>query len=334
MAKVRSPNYPGFDLGNALRFARKAFDKDNRNKMSALALAKHLGHESMSGPASTKVAALRAFGLIDEVGDQVRISDDAVSAMMAPEGSIERKDTLKRLASKPALFNEISKEFLTPPSEDNLRYWLIKRGYAPDASEKASKVYLATEKLASQTTGEYTPPAIEEGSEDDATPPPPPPLIVKAGDYVQWTVNGVDQFKPPRRVIGMFPGGTRLQIYGSNTGVPVNEVTVVEPSPHAPSGGAVPRVDAGSAWGQGENQFNVLQAGDRLQITADVDLEGLQELKEMLIDYESILKRRATRRSKFTELGPRPGFLEGRPKSNLAEKLGSNLGGDSEESDT
>jgi hypothetical protein len=53
-----------------------------------------------------------------------------------------------------------------------------------------------------------------------------------------------------------------------------------------------------AAGGKGESQFNVLQTGGRLQITADVDLDGLQELKAMLDDYESILKRLAARKSK------------------------------------
>jgi hypothetical protein len=41
--------------------------------------------------------------------------------------------------------------------------------------------------------------------------------------------------------------------------------------------------------------------GNRLQITADVDLEGIAELKAMLGDYESILKRLVARKSKKTE---------------------------------
>ena len=51
MAKVRSPNYPSADLVDGLALARKAFNKDNRNKMSQRALAKHMGHDSLSGPA-------------------------------------------------------------------------------------------------------------------------------------------------------------------------------------------------------------------------------------------------------------------------------------------
>jgi hypothetical protein len=144
MAKVRSPNYPALDLRAALQAARKAFEKDNRNKMSQAALGKHLGHDSLSGPAFGKIGALRAYGIIDGKGDELRITDDAVAALMAPEGSHEGMDTLARLAIRPKLFQDIQKDFPNRPSLENLKFWLIKRQFAPDAAEKAAKIYLAT----------------------------------------------------------------------------------------------------------------------------------------------------------------------------------------------
>jgi len=42
MAKLRSPNYPNFDLGGALALAEKIYSKDGRNKVSRAALATHL----------------------------------------------------------------------------------------------------------------------------------------------------------------------------------------------------------------------------------------------------------------------------------------------------
>jgi hypothetical protein len=127
-----------------------------------------------------------------------------------------------------------------------------------------------------------------------------PPTTVKIGDYVQWTSGGDDQFKVPRRVVGIFPDGQHAQVFGSNTGLPMNELTVVDP-PTATAAAVKPadeeQAESGSAWAQGENDFTVLQRGNRLQITADVDLEGIATLKDMLADYESILRRLAGRKS-------------------------------------
>lgn len=157
MAKVRSPNYPALDLAAALKAVRKALDKDNRNKMSQAALGKHLGHDSLSGPALGKIGALRAYGLIDGKGDELRITDDAVTALMAPPGSPEGVDTIRRLAVKPGLFQDIQKEFSTLPSAENLKFWLIKRQFAPEAAEKAANCYLSTMRLAECGSLDYDP---------------------------------------------------------------------------------------------------------------------------------------------------------------------------------
>ncbi len=161
MAKVRSPNYPALDLAAALKAVRKALDKDNRNKMSQAALGKHLGHDSLSGPALGKIGALRAYGLIDGKGDELRITDDAVTALMAPPGSPEGVDTIRRLAAKPSLFQDIQKEFTTPPSAENLKFWLIKRQFAPEAAEKAANCYLSTMQLAEWGSLDYDPASSE-----------------------------------------------------------------------------------------------------------------------------------------------------------------------------
>jgi hypothetical protein len=42
---------------------------------------------------------------------------------------------------------------------------------------------------------------------------------------------------------------------------------------------------------QAPNELSVRQKGNRLQITADLDLEGIAELKDILGHYEALLKR-------------------------------------------
>jgi hypothetical protein len=170
MAKARSPNYPTLDLGAALQAARKAYDKDHRNKMSRAVLAKHLGHESLSGPALGKIGALRAYGLIDGSGDELRVSDDAVHALMAPEGSSERAAAITKLATRPKLFQDIRKDFSGAVSIDNLKFWLIKRDFVPEAAEKAAKVYLASMRLAGDEFGDYNAPANEPEEEQAVIP--------------------------------------------------------------------------------------------------------------------------------------------------------------------
>ncbi|MER9911176.1 hypothetical protein NKJ71_11085 [Mesorhizobium sp. M0050] len=155
MANVRSPNYPVTDLAGALALARKLYEKDGRNKVSKAALAGHLGHDSLSGPALGKIGALRAYGLIDANGDDYRITDDGLTALMAPEDSLDRVEALRRLAFQPSLFSAIAKDFPTAPSDSNLRYWLAKRGFSADGAAKAAKTYLATLALATSMEKGY-----------------------------------------------------------------------------------------------------------------------------------------------------------------------------------
>ena len=60
---------------------------------------------------------------------------------------------------------------------------------------------------------------------------------------------------------------------------------------HKPEGIVAKHRQAKSLKSQGGNELSVLQKGDRLQITADIDLEGIAELKDILGHYEAILKR-------------------------------------------
>src|SRR5690348_12430612 len=111
MAGVRSPNYPNHGLMAALELVRKVYEKDGRNKIAKATLAKHLGHDAVSGPALGKIGAMRAYGLISGLGDSLHVTPDAIAALKAPEGSAERKEALLRLAYNPGLYKEIQKHY-------------------------------------------------------------------------------------------------------------------------------------------------------------------------------------------------------------------------------
>jgi hypothetical protein len=176
MAKVRSPNYPNIPLGAALEAIRPAFRQENRNKMARSVLARHLGYTSLNGRALGKIGAVRAYGLIEGSGDELRISDDAVTALMAPVDSPQRRAALATMAVRPTLFQELRKDFPdTLPSLENLRFSLVQRGYTERAAEKAAQSFLASMQLATGVPGDYTPPEDEDETADGQDDPPPPP---------------------------------------------------------------------------------------------------------------------------------------------------------------
>ena len=84
-------------------------------------------------------------------------------------------------------------------------------------------------------------------------------------------------------------------VFGSNTAIPVEQVTIADapaPTPVMETGKTGmadpnPRDNGPSDDGP---QIDVLLRGNRLQITADVDAAGVAKLKEALAKYEEILK--------------------------------------------
>ena len=115
-------------------------------------------------------------------------------------------------------------------------------------------------------------------------------LAPQVGDYVQWTSDGVDQFKPARKVRQI--RDRHAWVDGSQTGMPISEVTVVEPPASIRSQSLRPPAKSGPSNNEGDgNEISVLVTPQgRLQISADLDVKGLGKLKQMLEEYEQILK--------------------------------------------
>jgi hypothetical protein len=115
-------------------------------------------------------------------------------------------------------------------------------------------------------------------------------LAPQVGDYVQWTSDGVDQFKPARKVRQI--QDRHAWVDGSQTGMPISEVTVVEPPASIRSQSLRPLAKSGPSNNEGDgNEISVLVTPQgRLQISADLDVKGLGKLKQMLEEYEQILK--------------------------------------------
>ena len=112
----------------------------------------------------------------------------------------------------------------------------------------------------------------------------------QVGDYVQWTSDGVDQFKPARKVTQI--QDRHVWIDGSQTGIPISEVTVVEPPAPIPVATLTTPAKSGPSDKEGDgNEISVLVTPQgRLQISADLDVKGIGKLKQMLEQYEQILK--------------------------------------------
>lgn len=163
MAVARSPNYPQIDLAAALDLMKVAYKAEGRNKMSRSVLASHFDYSSLNGRALMKIGAVRAYGLIEGKEDELRITSDAIICLEAPEGSVDRAEAITKCALGPSVFREIAETYPTLPSEQNLRFHLIKKTFTAEAAGKAAQNYLSTMRLVAESGGNSSEPAFDDG---------------------------------------------------------------------------------------------------------------------------------------------------------------------------
>lgn len=145
MANARSPNYPAFGLPEAIERVRKVYDREHTHKAAKEVVAKALGYQGMNGKSLTVLSTLKKYALLEEVGADLKISADALTILVEQHDSLERADAIRRAAYNPALFDDIRKQYgETIPSDDNLRSFLLRKGFLQGAVDAPIRAYRET----------------------------------------------------------------------------------------------------------------------------------------------------------------------------------------------
>src|SRR5262249_6738441 len=109
-----------------------------------------MGYNSLNGASATAISALHKYGLLDRVGDEVKISDRALR-ILHPESPEERGEAILEAAREPSLFGELAERFPgRMPSDDLLRNYLIRHGFAPAAVTAVIVAYRETSEIAAR----------------------------------------------------------------------------------------------------------------------------------------------------------------------------------------
>jgi hypothetical protein len=231
---------------------------------------------------------------------RVRLSKDALD-YFRDERENTRQRMLQSFATKPPLLQSLWGMWGAKPPADTIArsHLKIERQLNEQSTRSLLSIYKDNLAFAKLTDGAKV--RELEGGEDGSDIRWP---IAKVGDFVQWTSGGVEQFRPARRVTWVSEDGEHLRVHGSMTGIPMAEAIVVDPpapptthhaSAHisgAAGIGATGTVTAGSAAAPqaNRNTIDAYLTGRRLQISADLDGEGIAQLKQVLSKYEEILK--------------------------------------------
>ena len=210
MGRVKAAaQFPFINLEKAITRAQELYVADQRgNEMSvptAFAVWKY--SDKSSGGFQT-ISALKMYGLLEEgSAGKVKLTKHALD-YFRDEREDQRAQRLQDFATNPLLFMGLFNQWGSQvPSDTVARSHLkLDRGLSEQSARSALGIFKENITFAN-VKGDAK---IEELNKDKS------PL--KVGDYIQWTPNGVDQFKPVRKVTKL--EGDHVWVFGSNTGIP------------------------------------------------------------------------------------------------------------------
>ena len=176
-ARKKSPRAPSMALDEALERAIGVYEKERRHATPTEVVANDLGYKSANnGSAMSAIAALRSFGLLEKVQEgKLAISKEVEMYRFAPSEDLRNQLRIKWLRN-PGIFAQMLDSYSTAlPSDANLRFDLIQRGFSPASAESTLAVFKKSVEFARYFEQRNTVEQKEiESVEDDLNPLAPP----------------------------------------------------------------------------------------------------------------------------------------------------------------
>ena len=141
--RKKSPRAPSIPLDEALARAIKIYDRERLHPAPTEVIAQHIGYKNANnGSALSAVASLRYYGLLERPKEGLlAVTKEVESYKFAPDEKLKRSLLLGFL-TRPALYNDLLEKYDSGlPSDPNLKFELIQRGFAPHAAEAALGVF-------------------------------------------------------------------------------------------------------------------------------------------------------------------------------------------------
>jgi len=233
--RVRSPKFPFIDLKTAIERADAFYQSEKRNSASIPVAMKAWGYNDKSSGGLQTVSALKEFGLMEDSGSgdgrRVKLTDRALRINLDKrEDSQDRSKLIKEAALLPKIHSSLWQQHQGElPSDNNLRHYLLfdyETPFNENTVEDFIAQFRATLAFAKLTASDSISSDVGDKDEAEAV------TTVKVGDYVQWEPQGVLQFSVPRRVRAISEDGEWAFVDGSNTRMPLKELSVAEaPTP-------------------------------------------------------------------------------------------------------
>ena len=162
--RKKSPRAPTLPLGEAIERVIKIYDRERLHQAPADVAAQALGYKSANnGSALSILASLRYFGLVERPKDGFLCVNKNVEAYkFAPDENLKRSLILGFLKTPP-LYNELLERYAAGlPSDANLRFELIQKGFSPQSSEPILTAFKESVEFANYYDEKTNPAAVSE----------------------------------------------------------------------------------------------------------------------------------------------------------------------------
>jgi hypothetical protein len=220
----RSPNYPGIGLRAAVDKIEALYKEDGLAASPRDAALKHMGYERFHSVAARTLSALKSFGLIEEVDERLKLTQRGIEIVARQKGDPIREKAIKQAAVSPDIYQLILDEYRATglPSDTSLKSDLITvRRFNPTAVDDFVQDFKDTLEFAGLSDLKMVESKQSQGKNSGRA------VLPQIGSLVQWESGGQIQFTEPKRVRGLTEDGLWAFVDGSDTGLPIKELIVV-----------------------------------------------------------------------------------------------------------
>lgn len=301
--KERSPSFPFITLTKALEKARAVYGAAKRHEARMADVATAIGLGAKSSATLQTVAALIAYGLLDDSGSgdarKFRISDLGFKALEDQRPGA-KEAALREAALKPKVIAEYAETWRDgrPADPICISELRIERGFTEDGAKAFLRVFddalsYAAPPKSDKNSDSKLPP---DGKKDEEAPK------IDVGDFIQWETGGVLGFDRPKavRAIQDREGEVWVFVEGSETGIPMEEAILDQkaqtrrsPPPMLPLQREQQRADALAEVDLEIDRFTVDEGVVRIEFPKEMGIDSVDELEQFFQLFIKKAKRRA-----------------------------------------
>jgi hypothetical protein len=170
--RKKSPRAPSISLDEALERTLRVYEKEKRHPTPTEVVAQDIGYKSANnGAALSVLASLRYYGLLERPEDgKLCVTKDVENYQYAPDDGIKKELLSKWLRAPPVFADLLDRYPGGLPSDANLRFDLVARGFSPTAAASVIFIFRRSadfiNSAESSNPGADTPLSIESSAEN------------------------------------------------------------------------------------------------------------------------------------------------------------------------